>query len=64
MNNGFKACHKLGIALLNGAKTTTKSGPTEVLGGFLPNSSPLFDDFKLLLGRPTVMQRAFISDIF
>ena len=33
MSNGFKACHKPEIALLNGAKTTTMSGPTAVLGG-------------------------------
>ena len=38
LNNGFKAFHKQDIALVNGARTTTKSGLTTVLGGFLLHS--------------------------
>jgi hypothetical protein len=48
MSNGFKACHKPDIALLNGAKIKTNSGPTAAWGGFLPHSSPSSSGFKSL----------------
>jgi hypothetical protein len=34
MNNDLKVRHKSEIALMNGEKTTTKSGPTAVWWGF------------------------------